>query len=126
MNWQGYGGQGDKIHYSGPLLPPSGNIDEILKEHERHIQHAVRRARQDKGRPQRSNLSQNERKAFEHRSFVSGVNGNAGYSDLVNELPISVGSSRVKVSKTRGTEEIVELREPLSSVMEKYEREHEM
>lgn len=131
MNWQGYGGQGgDKIHYSGPLLPPSGNIDEILKEHERHIQHAVRRARQDKGRPQRSNLSQNERKAFEHRSFVSGVNGNAGYSDLGNELPISVGSSRLKVSKTRGTEEIVELRElerePLSSVMEKYEREHEM
>ena len=60
MNWQGYGGQGDKIHYSAPLLPPSGNIDEILKEHERHIQYAVRRARQDKSRPQRSNFERKE------------------------------------------------------------------
>ncbi|XP_066358705.1 probable serine/threonine-protein kinase At1g09600 isoform X1 [Miscanthus floridulus] len=38
-----------RIHYSGPLMPPGGNIDEMLKEHERHIQEAVRKARLSKG-----------------------------------------------------------------------------
>ncbi|KAF8658041.1 hypothetical protein HU200_059505 [Digitaria exilis] len=34
-----------RIHYSGPLMPPGGNIEDMLKEHERHIQEAVRKAR---------------------------------------------------------------------------------
>ncbi|KAI8555044.1 hypothetical protein RHMOL_Rhmol05G0143700 [Rhododendron molle] len=38
----------NRIHYSGPLLPPGGNIEEMLKEHEKQIQHAVRKARLDK------------------------------------------------------------------------------
>ncbi|XP_031490084.1 probable serine/threonine-protein kinase At1g54610 [Nymphaea colorata] len=43
-----YGHKKSRIHYSGPLLPPSANIDEMLKEHERQIQQAVRKARLDK------------------------------------------------------------------------------
>ncbi|XP_031495680.1 probable serine/threonine-protein kinase At1g54610 isoform X3 [Nymphaea colorata] len=42
-----YGPKGNKIHYSGPLVR-SGNIDQVLKDHERQIQEAVRRARLDK------------------------------------------------------------------------------
>uniref|UniRef100_A0A6V7Q7B8 [RNA-polymerase]-subunit kinase n=1 Tax=Ananas comosus var. bracteatus TaxID=296719 RepID=A0A6V7Q7B8_ANACO len=39
-----------RIHYSGPLMPHGGNFEEILKEHERQIQQAVRRARFDKSK----------------------------------------------------------------------------
>ncbi|CAK7328858.1 unnamed protein product [Dovyalis caffra] len=38
----------NRIHYSGPLMPPGGNMEEILKEHERQIQQAVRKARLEK------------------------------------------------------------------------------
>jgi hypothetical protein len=38
------------MNYSGPLVPPGGNMDEMLKEHERQIQQAVRKARVDKER----------------------------------------------------------------------------
>ncbi|XP_010544118.1 PREDICTED: probable serine/threonine-protein kinase At1g09600 [Tarenaya hassleriana] len=44
----GYGGKNGRMHYSGPLIPAGGNLDEMLKEHERQIQLAVRRARVDK------------------------------------------------------------------------------
>ncbi|KAL0917675.1 hypothetical protein M5K25_012754 [Dendrobium thyrsiflorum] len=44
----GYGGKSRKIQYSGPLMPPGGNMEELLKEHERQIQQAVRKARLDK------------------------------------------------------------------------------
>ncbi|GAB2215745.1 hypothetical protein Droror1_Dr00020143 [Drosera rotundifolia] len=46
----GYGSKGSKIHYSGPLLVPSSNVDQVLKDHDRHIQEAARRARIDKAR----------------------------------------------------------------------------
>ncbi|KAK6915889.1 Protein kinase domain [Dillenia turbinata] len=36
------------IHYSGPLLPTGGNIDNMLKDHERQIQNAVRKTRLEK------------------------------------------------------------------------------
>ncbi|CAK9326821.1 unnamed protein product [Citrullus colocynthis] len=39
-----------RIHYSGPLMPPGGNLEEMLKEHEKQIQHAVRKARIDKAK----------------------------------------------------------------------------
>ncbi|XP_062099909.1 probable serine/threonine-protein kinase At1g09600 [Humulus lupulus] len=39
-----------RIHYSGPLVPPGGNLEDVLKEHERQIQQAVRKARLDKAR----------------------------------------------------------------------------
>uniref|UniRef100_A0A6I9RQQ3 [RNA-polymerase]-subunit kinase n=1 Tax=Elaeis guineensis var. tenera TaxID=51953 RepID=A0A6I9RQQ3_ELAGV len=41
----GYGTKNKRIHYSGPLVPPGGNIEDMLKEHERQIQQAVRNAR---------------------------------------------------------------------------------
>ncbi|XP_020584480.1 probable serine/threonine-protein kinase At1g54610 [Phalaenopsis equestris] len=44
----GYGGKNKKIQYSGPLMPKGGNMEELLKEHERQIQQAVRKARLDK------------------------------------------------------------------------------
>ncbi|KAJ0964821.1 hypothetical protein J5N97_025959, partial [Dioscorea zingiberensis] len=46
----GYGAKGNKIHYSGPLLRPSGNVDQILKDHDRQIQEVVRQARIDKSK----------------------------------------------------------------------------
>ncbi|XP_043688516.1 probable serine/threonine-protein kinase At1g54610 [Telopea speciosissima] len=46
----GYGSRGNKSHYSGPLLVPSGNVDQMLKEHDRQIQEVVRRARLDKAK----------------------------------------------------------------------------
>ncbi|XP_010535099.1 PREDICTED: probable serine/threonine-protein kinase At1g54610 [Tarenaya hassleriana] len=49
----GYGSKGHKIHYSGPLVVPSGNMEQMLKDHDRHIQEAVRRARIDKARVRR-------------------------------------------------------------------------
>ncbi|KAE8684277.1 SPA1-related 3 isoform 1 [Hibiscus syriacus] len=36
----GYGSKGQKIHYSGPLLVPSGTMDQMLKDHDRQIQEA--------------------------------------------------------------------------------------
>lgn len=42
------------IHFSGPLMPPGSNTEEILKEHERRIQHAVRKARLDKTKNNRN------------------------------------------------------------------------
>lgn len=46
----GHGFKGNKIHFSGPLLVPSNNMDQMLKEHDRHIQEAARRARLEKTR----------------------------------------------------------------------------
>ncbi|KAI3928170.1 hypothetical protein MKW98_023771 [Papaver atlanticum] len=46
----GYGLKGKKIHYSGPLLVPSENSDQILKIHDREIQEVVRRARLDRAK----------------------------------------------------------------------------
>ncbi|XVE60698.1 hypothetical protein DITRI_Ditri05aG0148800 [Diplodiscus trichospermus] len=44
----GYVPRKNRIHCSGPLMPPGGNIDDMLKEHERQIQQAVRKARIEK------------------------------------------------------------------------------
>ncbi|XP_042005332.1 probable serine/threonine-protein kinase At1g54610 [Salvia splendens] len=38
------------IHFSGPLLAPSNNIEQVLKEHDRRIQEAARRLRHEKTR----------------------------------------------------------------------------
>ncbi|XP_009774626.1 probable serine/threonine-protein kinase At1g09600 [Nicotiana sylvestris] len=46
----GYIPKKNRIHYSGPLMPLGGNIDEMLKEHEKQIQQAVRKARLDKNK----------------------------------------------------------------------------
>ncbi|KAJ4827045.1 hypothetical protein Tsubulata_030793 [Turnera subulata] len=44
----GYVPRKTRIHYSGPLMPPGGNIEDVLREHERQIQEAVRKARVEK------------------------------------------------------------------------------
>ncbi|KAK6241693.1 hypothetical protein SCA6_007082 [Theobroma cacao] len=44
----GRGPRGNKIYVSGPLLAPSDNVDQMLKEHDRKIQEFARRARLDK------------------------------------------------------------------------------
>ncbi|XP_020572672.1 probable serine/threonine-protein kinase At1g54610 [Phalaenopsis equestris] len=46
----GFGPKGNKIHYSGPLPRPSGNVDQMLKDHDRQIQEAIRRARIDRSK----------------------------------------------------------------------------
>ncbi|KAJ1265182.1 hypothetical protein BS78_08G060000 [Paspalum vaginatum] len=48
-NIQNNGRKYKRIHYSGPLMPPGGNMEDMLKEHERQIQEAVRKARLGKG-----------------------------------------------------------------------------
>lgn len=45
---QDHGSLGNKIHYSGPLLRPSGNVDQMLKDHDRQIQEVFRRSRMDR------------------------------------------------------------------------------
>lgn len=47
---QKYKGKKSKIHYSGLLIKPDGNLDVVLREHERNIQEAVRQTRLDKSR----------------------------------------------------------------------------
>ncbi|THF95767.1 probable serine/threonine-protein kinase At1g09600 isoform X2 [Camellia sinensis] len=46
----GYVPRKSRIHYSGPLMPAGGNMEDMLKEHERQIQEAVRKARLDRAR----------------------------------------------------------------------------
>ncbi|PIM99759.1 Cdc2-related protein kinase [Handroanthus impetiginosus] len=46
----GYHMKKTRMHYSGPLLPAGGSVEEMLKEHEKQIQIAVRKARVDKNK----------------------------------------------------------------------------
>ncbi|XP_052207383.1 probable serine/threonine-protein kinase At1g54610 [Diospyros lotus] len=65
----GSGSKGNKIHYSGPLVP-SGKVDQMLKDHDRHVQEAVRRARLDKARARKGQMEETQ---FSTNSlFVSG------------------------------------------------------
>ena len=63
----GYGSKGHKIHYSGPLT--SSNMDQVLKDHDRQIQEAVRRARLDKAKMRRLQAEGNQ---ITNSLFVSG------------------------------------------------------
>ncbi|XP_073026354.1 probable serine/threonine-protein kinase At1g54610 [Primulina eburnea] len=66
----GYGSKGNKIHYSGPLLVPSGKVDQMLKDNDRQIQEAVRRARLDKARMRKLQADRNQLST--NSLFVSG------------------------------------------------------
>lgn len=66
----GYGSKGHKIHYSGPLIVPSGNVDQMLKDHDRQIQEAVRRARVDKAKVRKVQMEGNQLST--NSLFVSG------------------------------------------------------
>ncbi|EYU22739.1 hypothetical protein ABFS82_03G121400 [Erythranthe guttata] len=50
----GYVPKRNRILFSGPLMPPGGNMEDMLKEHERQIQEAVRKARLDKDRTKKN------------------------------------------------------------------------
>ncbi|OVA00125.1 Protein kinase domain [Macleaya cordata] len=56
-----------RIHYSGPLMPPGGNIEEMLKEHERQIQQAVRKARLDKAKSKDFGQDNNQSESLHHQ-----------------------------------------------------------
>ncbi|VFQ84077.1 unnamed protein product [Cuscuta campestris] len=61
---QGHGSKGSKIHFSGPLMgPSSAKIDELLKEHDRRIQEAVRRSRIEKSRLDKARAQDMQRRA---------------------------------------------------------------
>ncbi|KAI4321870.1 hypothetical protein MLD38_035201 [Melastoma candidum] len=66
----GYGSKGSKIHYSGPLIMPSANMDQMLKDHDRHIQEAFRRARIDKAKARKTQAEGNQ--IIPGSLFVSG------------------------------------------------------
>ncbi|KAL6205736.1 hypothetical protein ACLB2K_022989 [Fragaria x ananassa] len=66
----GYGSKGHKIHYSGPLLVPSGNMDQMLKDHDFQVQEAVRRARIDKAKVRKYQAESNQ--ISTNSLFVSG------------------------------------------------------
>ncbi|CAM9003842.1 unnamed protein product [Rhodiola kirilowii] len=68
----GYGTQAHKIEYSGPLLVQAGNVDKMLKEHDRQIQEAARRSRIDMGRIKKSQQQQPENQISTSTYFVSG------------------------------------------------------
>ncbi|KAI3805169.1 hypothetical protein L1987_27285 [Smallanthus sonchifolius] len=61
---KGYAQKKNRIHYSGPLVPPGGNMDEMLKEHERQIQHAVRKARLDKTKTKKGYADNGQRESL--------------------------------------------------------------
>ncbi|KAG1328204.1 Protein IMPAIRED IN BABA-INDUCED STERILITY 1 [Cocos nucifera] len=76
----GYGTKKNRIHYSGPLMPPGGNMEEILREHERQIQQAVRRARLDKARSKNYGVMAflSDLKYFSCREMCLGLYGTDG------------------------------------------------
>ncbi|XP_070037501.1 probable serine/threonine-protein kinase At1g54610 [Nicotiana tomentosiformis] len=49
-NLHGHGHKANQIHFSGPLLVQPNKVDQMLKEHDRRIQEAARRARLEKAR----------------------------------------------------------------------------
>ncbi|XP_076960064.1 putative serine/threonine-protein kinase At1g09600 [Bidens hawaiensis] len=61
---KGFAQKKNRIHYSGPLVPPGGNMDEMLKEHERQIQHAVRKARLDKTKTKKGYADNGQRESL--------------------------------------------------------------
>ncbi|GAA0144018.1 non-receptor serine/threonine protein kinase [Lithospermum erythrorhizon] len=47
----------NRLQFSGPLMRPGGNMEEMLNEHEKQIQEAVRKARLDKIKTKKNLLS---------------------------------------------------------------------
>ncbi|XP_020595464.1 probable serine/threonine-protein kinase At1g54610 [Phalaenopsis equestris] len=69
----GYGPKGKKIHYSGPLLRPFGNVDQMLRDHDRQIQEVIRRARIDRSKVRRNHDS-GGRAGSSNKPYNMGVN----------------------------------------------------
>lgn len=45
-------------------MPPGGNLEEMLKEHEKQIQHAVRKARIDKAKTKKTHDDKGQMEAL--------------------------------------------------------------
>ncbi|KAM3397917.1 putative protein isoform X2 [Capsicum galapagoense] len=63
---KGYIPKKNRIHYSGPLMPPSGNIDEMLKEHEKQIQQAVRKAPLERNKIKNKHMHNGQKESLLH------------------------------------------------------------
>ncbi|XP_020221596.1 probable serine/threonine-protein kinase At1g09600 [Cajanus cajan] len=53
---KGYSNKNARMHHSGPLLAPEDNLEEMLKEHERQIQLAIRKARLGKDKAKKADM----------------------------------------------------------------------
>lgn len=67
---QGYSSK-NKKHHSGPLLVHGGDIDEILRAHERQIQQAVRKANLDKVKNKKVYIEQAQSESLLHHSRMA-------------------------------------------------------
>lgn len=68
----GYIPKKNRIHYSGPLMPPGGNIDEMLKEHEKQIQQAVRKARLERNKIKNEHIDNGQTESLLHYTSNGG------------------------------------------------------
>uniref|UniRef100_A0A5B7ADH0 Protein kinase domain-containing protein n=1 Tax=Davidia involucrata TaxID=16924 RepID=A0A5B7ADH0_DAVIN len=66
----GYVPKKNRIHCSGPLMPPGGNMEDMLKEHERQIQEAVRKSRLDKARTKKNCYDYGQSNSVYHNGNV--------------------------------------------------------
>ncbi|KAG9136718.1 hypothetical protein Leryth_004492 [Lithospermum erythrorhizon] len=57
LSFQVYVPRRNRLQFSGPLMRPGGNMEEMLNEHEKQIQEAVRKARLDKIKTKKNLLS---------------------------------------------------------------------
>ncbi|XP_075649012.1 putative serine/threonine-protein kinase At1g09600 isoform X1 [Castanea sativa] len=71
LSGTGYNAKKNRIQYSGPLMPLGGNLDEMLKEHERQIQQAVRKARLDKTKSKKTSSENGQTESL----LYAGSNG---------------------------------------------------
>ncbi|KAM4133879.1 hypothetical protein ACJW30_01G365600 [Castanea mollissima] len=71
LSGTGYNANKNRIQYSGPLMPLGGNLDEMLKEHERQIQQAVRKARLDKTKSKKTSSENGQTESL----LYAGSNG---------------------------------------------------
>ncbi|TKY71414.1 serine/threonine-protein kinase [Spatholobus suberectus] len=63
---KGYANKNGRMHHSGPLLAPVDNLEEMLKEHERQIQQAVRKARLGKDKTKKADSENDLTKSLFH------------------------------------------------------------
>ena len=109
--------QADRTHFSGPLLHPSANYDEILGLQERHVQRGIRRSRQLKiHNPANATLSN-------QMSWPSISNGNAEFKEQQGNRAME--TQDISQQRDRQRKPSTEV-QGLPVVMENYEREHEM
>ena len=97
------------------MLHPSANHDEILGQHERHVQQVVRRSRQGR-------MHNPVNVASSHQvSWPSVSNGNARIKDSIKTQEVSQLSNGQRKPLRNATD-----MQGLPVVMENYEKEREM